>query len=446
TFKRNATNTPVYLLATENVTVAGGISIVGEDGKPTGTYGDGALGDDGLPGAGGPGGFDGGRGGRDDPQLRAAVIRGGSGLGPGGGKGGLNGGDGCGADRSISYFKGAAGGGAYASNTFGYYASSYCNSLPATDASASGRQYGSSLLQPLIGGSGGGGGRGGVSYPGAGGGGGGGALLIAASGTLTVSGTINASGGDAAGFSGTGGGDWGAGGSGGAIRLVASTISGSGNLYAPGGCTNYNNSRRQYCGNTGSSNARGGSPGRIRLEADSITFKGTSDPVYSKDVPGPVFLADVPALRIASVGAQNVPANPTGNADVTLPADTVEAVPVTFQTTNVPVGNTVLLRVVPAYGSPVEVISPAITGSTASGTASVSVVLPSGPSTLQATTTYTVVVAGALDLSRFARNEAVEKVEVTVSLQGGTRARVLTAGGKAYEVAYRDLQAAGFRG
>jgi hypothetical protein len=141
-----------------------------------------------------------------------------------------------------------------------------------------------------------------------------------------------------------------------------------------------------------------------------------------------------------------VPGNPTGNADVTLPATTTGPIDVVFQTVNVPVGNTVLLRVVPAYGQAVEALSPAITGSTGSGNASVSVTLPSGPSTLQATTTYTVVVAGTLDLSRFAHNEQVEKVEVTVSMVGEATARLLTASGKAYDVPYAALRAAGFRG
>ncbi|AOX99691.1 hypothetical protein BJP62_04005 [Jeongeupia sp. USM3] len=141
-----------------------------------------------------------------------------------------------------------------------------------------------------------------------------------------------------------------------------------------------------------------------------------------------------------------MPANPTGNADVTLPASTTNPVQVTFQTTNVPAGNTVLLRVVPAYGQPTEVISSAIAGSTASGSATVSVTLPQGPSTLQATTTYTVVVAGSIDLSHFAKNETVEKVEVTVALAGETKARLVTASGKYYDVSYPALRAAGFVG
>lgn len=438
-FKRNTANTPVFILASGDVTIAGSIDIRGADAKPTGTYGDGALGDDGIPGVGGPGGYDGGRGGRSDTSLRAEIVRGGSGLGPGGGAGGVEGADGaCG---QLGYYPYAGTGGGYATNVYKPFTQWVCG-----NPLLKGKSYGSALLQPLIGGSGGGGGRGGVTYPGTGGGGGGGAILLASSGTLRVTGTIDATGGDGGGNGGTGAGGNGAGGSGGAIRLMATAIAGAGGVFANGGCINNGGSRRQLCGVDGGHNQYGGAAGRIRLEAEAITFTGTSQPTYTADVPGPVFIAEAPSLRIASIAGQAVPANPTGNADVTLPASTTGPIEVVFQTTNVPVGNTVLLRVVPAYGQPTEVLSPAIAGSTASGTANVSVTLPSGPSVLQATTTYTVVVAGSIDLSRFAQNEAVEKVEVTVSMVGEAKARLLTASGKAYDVPYAALRAAGFRG
>jgi hypothetical protein len=227
---------------------------------------------------------------------------------------------------------------------------------------------------------------------------------------------------------------------------MATTLAGNGKLYANGGCIVSNGKRRQNCGWAGGVNEYGGSPGRIRLEAEAFTFNGTSDPAYSFDPPSPIFIAGAPSLRIVSIGGQQVPAKPTGHADVTFPAATAEPMAVVFQTSNVPVGNTVSLRVVPAYGEPIDAVSPAISGSDASGNASVSVVLPAGPSIMQATTTYTVVVAGDLDLSRFAMNEPVEKIEVTVALEGMPRARVLTASGKAYEVPYSELRAAGFAG
>jgi len=440
-FKKNTANTPVFILASGNVTIAGTIDIRGADATSTGTYGDGVQGDDAIPGVGGPGGYDGGRGGRDDPQQRVDIIRGGSGLGPGGGMGGLEGGDGC---NTVGYYHYIGTGGGYATNAFQAYGAGY--NCTASTITVFAKAYGSPLLQPLLGGSGGGGGRGGTAFPGSGGGGGGGAVLIASSAVLQVTGTINARGGDGGGLAGANAGGNGAGGSGGAIRLVGTTVSGNGSLLADGGCINSSNQPRQACGATGYYNQYGGAPGRIRIEGEAITYSGAASPAYVADVPGPVFIAEAPSLRIASVAGTAVPANPTGNADVTLPASTTGPIDVVFQTLNVPVGNTVLLRVVPAYGQATEALSPAITGSAASGTASVSVTLPSGPSTLQATTTYTVVVAGTLDLSRFAQNEAVEKVEVTVSMVGEATARLLTASGKAYDVSYAALRAAGFRG
>src|SRR6218665_2404741 len=212
---------------------------------------------------------------------------------------------------------------------------------------------------------------------------------------------------------------------------------------AGGGCRS---GRGEYCGWDGTSGQYGGSAGRIPLEADAITFSGTSRPAYAADRPGPVFIAQAPSLRISSIAGQAVPEHPTGHADVSLPASTTGPVEVVFATTNVPVGNTIQLRIAPAYGAVIEALSPAIGGTAAAGTAQVSVTLPAGPSTLQASTSYTVVVAGVLDLSQFAHNEAVEKVQVTVALTGATRARVITASGKSYDVPYAALRAAGFQG
>jgi hypothetical protein len=439
TFKKNTANTPVFMLASGNVTIAGLIDIRGGDGKATGTYGDGALGDDGIPGVGGPGGFAGGRGGREGSGV---ITRGGSGLGPGGGPGALDGADGC---VDGSYYRRFGTGGGYASIAYQYVSLYYCGVAAVTRY---GKSYGSTLLQPLIGGSGGGGGRGGTSFPGSGGGGGGGAILIASSGTiqLTSPGGIDATGGDGGGVLGTGAGEYAAGGSGGAIRLVANTVTGNGRLTADGGCVQQSNLARQICGYNGNPGGYGGSPGRIRIEASAITYSGTANPVSATDPPGPVFIAGAPTLRIASVAGTAVPAVPTGTADVTLPASTTGPVVVAFETTNVPTGNTVTLRLAPAYGLVTEVLSPAISGSTAAGTAQVSVTLPQGPSTLQATTTYTVVVAMGEDLSRFAQNERVEKVEVTVALHGASQAKLITVSGKTYDVPYDTLRAAGFRG
>lgn len=170
-FTRNPLNTPVVLLATGAVTIAGTIDLSGSN------YSGGA------PGSGGPGGFDGGYGG-----FGVGVnTTGGDGQGPGGG-------------RNLSQWFGAA-----------HVGVSFLNT----------NKYGNALCSPLIGGSGG---AGSTGNPGSGGGGGGGAILIAANTSITVNGSVTANGGLGYG-----------GGSGGAIRLVAPLVNGSGNLTVNGG-------------------------------------------------------------------------------------------------------------------------------------------------------------------------------------------------------------------
>lgn len=167
-FNRNAANTPVFLLATGPVTIAGEINLDGTNGQ-----------DWGQGGIGGPGGFDGGN---TTPTLQP-------GRGPGGTRAGLR------HPASHATFGDGAG-------------------YPGT--------YGDPLLLTLVGGSGGGAG----SFDGAnrGGGGGGGAILIASSQSIQHTGAIYARGG-------RGGGTYENQGSGGAIRLVAPSVAGNGRLW-----------------------------------------------------------------------------------------------------------------------------------------------------------------------------------------------------------------------
>lgn len=429
TFKKNTTNTPVVILASGNVTVAGAIDLNATNSSHVGASGDGNLGDDGLPGIGGPGGYDGGRGG--------AINKGdgGAGLGPGGGGGGkyfLY------PYYNYNYYLGGGGGGF---NGAGGNQPQY-SSGGGWAVGAGGAAYGSSQLLPLIGGSGGGGGSGALSFPGSGGGGGGGAILIASSGTVNVTGSISAYGGKSGLSSGSGCGARGGYGSGGAIRIVATAISGNGAISA----TALNNTSPYYYENP-SCNAsleqpqRGGegATGRIRLEAETFTRTANSDPAHSFGSPSSAFIAGLPTLRITSVAGTAAPTNPTGNADITLPSTTPNPVTVEFATTGVPTGNTVSLRITPAYGDAVTVVSPAITGTTAAGTASVSATLPSGPSVLSATTTYTIVVAMGEALSIYAQGETVEKVRLSTTMNGPTLATLITKSGKEYEVPHAAL-------
>lgn len=410
TFKKNALNTPVVLLASGNVTIAGIVNVSGTNGAATGASGDGNLGDDGLPGEGGPGGFNGGRGGAagitDNTNPQGS---GGMGLGPGAGAGA----PGCYYIAGNTYYQllGASGSFGAAGSAGSGASAGYCSTTPSgyaySAAVLAGSTYGSSSLVPLIGGSGGGGGSGGASFGGSGGGGGGGAILIAASGTVTVSGQILANGGAAGILSGTGVGGSGGSGSGGAIKIVATTIAGNGAI-------------------TASAN------GRIRLESEAITRTAATTPAFSLAAPGPLFVAGSPTLMITSVAGVAAPAIPTGNADIVLPSTTPNPVSVVFQTTGVPVGNTVKLTVIPANGLPISAISPALTGSTANASTSVSISLPSGPSTLSATTAYTIVASLGDAMSNFAMGERVEKVVLTSTPGKPQQVTLVTATGKEY--------------
>ncbi len=301
TFARNAANTPVILLATGNIAVAGTIDVSGSS-APSNTF---------QPGRGGPGGFDGGVGGDG-----LTTNLGGSGLGPGGGSGGTANGVGG----------GAAGYGSAGQNFSG--------------CASGGGSYGSSLLRPVVGGSGGGGASGtiGTGY-GGGGGGGGGAIQLASSTQITLTGTIRANGGN--GSTGVG---YGGGGSGGAIRLTAPTVTTSGYMYAQGGsgwCTN------QYTY---------GATGRIRLEGTTVTFYATASPLPTTGLPQPVFPATgMPTLVISTIGGIAVPANPAGSAlqppDVLLPVGTANPVPILLTASNVAVGTTVQIVATPQNGT-----------------------------------------------------------------------------------------------
>ncbi|WP_338847451.1 hypothetical protein V8J88_01885 [Massilia sp. W12] len=446
-FKKNQANTPVYILASGNVNIAGKIDLRGTDSPAVGIAGDGIQADDGMPGIGGPGGFDGGRGGRYDPANLAANMHAGAGMGPGGGLGGLAGiaqAQAC--DLGRAAMENGMGGAHATVGSNRSFQSCHSSKWP---LNAAAKAYGSIELQPLIGGSGGGGGIGSNRHAGSGGGGGGGAILIAASGAINISSTgeIVANGGHSGRIpdGSVSLSNFGGGGAGGAIRLIASTVSGSGKLQAKGGCAYHVYSTPVFCGVEWSGGANGGAEGRIRIEADVLTYNGSAEPARTMGAPEPVFVSAIPSLRIAAVAGQNAPANPSGNADLTFPANLSNPVNVVLETNNIPPGNTVSLRIIPAYGNAQTVVSPALSGNNERASATVSVNLPQGPSTLQAVASFTLSIAQGNKLARYAGHEQVAQVEIAGALgQSATMASLITVSGKRYEVPLTVLQMAGF--
>jgi len=422
-FKKNEANTPVIIRTTSTVRIEGTIGVNGSSAKHSGTYSDGNLGDDGQPGLGGPGGFDGGFGGLSSLFGGYSGKRGGAGQGPGGG--------GTGAGSQSGYGGGGGGGGFGAAGTAG-------GSWSSAVGGAAGSTYGQSTLLPLVGGSGGGGGAAGSSYNGSGGGGGGGAIMIASSTTIIVgksgqsgAGRIYAEGAAGGYSSGTSSGGGGGGGSGGAIRLVANTLTGVQDpyLYARGG------------GGGGSYNTNGGTGGvgRIRLEANTITGWTTSDsnPNYSFGLPGHVLVPNGPTLAITGVtptdGAEvAVPADPTGNADIILAEGTTSA-SVTIAATDIPRGTTVTVYVVPASGvNRSSALSNALDGaSDAATTATATITLSPGNNVIMAAATYTVTELVAANLPKF-DGLRVARMRVEATMNGESRITYITADGKEY--------------
>ncbi|MCA9513556.1 MAG: hypothetical protein KC635_01285 [Myxococcales bacterium] len=221
TFVRNADNTPVYLLASDDVVIRGTIDVSGKAGTATAGLG----GVTHLGGVGGPGGSDGG-------SVNGTVAQ--FGLGPGGG-GANNGGDTAGNGGASPIENGDRG----------------VNALATHASTVIGEAYGDPGYVPLHGGSGGGGGYKSGAYAGSGGGG---AIVIASSGTITIDGAVRANGGPDSTRGGLGGGGF--------IRLVAAEVSGAGVLEARGNVG-------EVCG----TNFRGGcgGDGLIRVEAYDLT-------------------------------------------------------------------------------------------------------------------------------------------------------------------------------
>jgi hypothetical protein len=371
-FSRNALNTPVFILATGDITVNGQLHV---DGSPGTAF---------IPGQGGPGGFDGGNG---NPVLGGPA---GAGLGPGGGSPGpLNG---CG------------GGGGF--GTAG------------SPQGLGGAAYGNDFLVPLIGGSGGGGGRtNSLSGPGTGGGGGG-AILIATSGTL---GSNNAGAVIVArGRESINGGS----GAGGAIRLVATNIAGRFEGVSVSGGVN-------GC-QIGGVDTRGGS-GRLRIEfinnLGSIIAPGT---IVGR--PSAVFVPNNPTLQITSIGGTAVPVSPLGsysNPDISLPPATINPVSVNLTATNIPLGTPITLTVTPQYGDVSTATSTPLSGTTANSTATVNINLQVGsgtPVVLMAQASFAIQTA-ALDIPGY-EGVKIARVNVKTTMTGESAITYVTDTGR----------------
>jgi hypothetical protein len=393
TFLKNATNTPVYILASGDVTIAGTINVNGDTGATI------------APGRGGPGGFDGGVGG-------PVNFCGGPGLGSGGGKAGIQ------VFTTMSY---GAGGGGGSFGTAG--AAGGTANATYSRGGAGGSTYGNTDIYPFIGGSGGGGACASSSYLGTGGGGGGGALLIASSGTINVTGSITANGGAGGAISGGSYSGVGGAGSGGAIRLVANTIKGEGTISATGGLGG-----GVYLV---LSSAAAGS-GRILFEANTFQRSATTNPPHFFDnTPATLFPAVAPSLKITKIGGITVTATPKGtfgDPDVTLPSTIVNPVDILVESSNIPVGTTVSITIIPEFGATTGA-SAVLQGSDALSTATVPANFSSKTvNVIVASATFTLASSNSVPV--FADGERVAKIKVDSVLGGKSSITYITESGR----------------
>lgn len=398
TFKKNTSNTPVYILATGDVTVAGAISADGTSGYVL------------TPGKGGTGGFDGGLGG-------AVNYCGGTGLGFGGGKAAKQ------VAATMTYGAGGGGGGfGIGGNVGGTIGGSY------STGGAGGGAYGNVNLLPMIGGSGGGGGCGTISYVGSSGGGGGGAIVIATSGTINVTGSITANGGAGASYgwccytyNGAGGG-----GSGGAIRLLANIIKGEGTISANGGSGGTG-------GYAGYGNGGNGGAGRIRLETNMLLRTANTTPPYTfNGSPVAVFPSVMPTLKITKIGGINVPSTPTGayaSPDIILPSAVSNPVEVVVEAANIPTGTTVTITGVSEFGaSTTATTTLSGTNSLSTGTAQITISIKS-TNVIMATATFTLQTASN-QMPLYVDGEKIVKMRVASVLGGKSSITYITETGK----------------
>jgi hypothetical protein len=409
TFGRNTSNTAVVILATGSVTIGGTIDVSGKNAQD---YKSGRIN---FPegGQGGPGGFNGGRGGDS-----GGAGRGGVGLGVGGGRGGMypNPG-GCGY---VDEPEGGGGGGYGVAGQPTYCIRGY--GVGAGRVGVGGVVYGSNTALPVIGGSGGGGGAGalkGTGSTGGGGGGGGGAILIAANGTVQISGTIRARGGNGAGvYGGCNGysrqndGAPGGGGSGGMIRIMASSIVTGGTLDVAGGVA--------ACNEFGWFGAGNGGGGRVSTE----TVPG-----------GTLNFSGLPSIALTQIGGINVPVAPTGAGDVSLPLTQPNPVSVNIAAKNIPMTAIIKLTMTPVYGGDaVTVDASPLAGSFETSTTTASINLPNGPSVLTAYVSYTLTLAMGNALSTYAMGERVEKVTLATAQGQEMQATLITVSGREFKV------------
>lgn len=351
-FVNHPSNPPVYWLVSGDVAINGEINLDGDHGQDRDDIGVTVCA---KPG---PGGFAGGLSMTWDSSTRTRYY-GGGGYGPGGAISGLFGENDDLVGGGASY---STVGNSNYSNLGGFF-------------TIAGPLYGDETLVPLIGGSGGAGYNGRASIfsmtGGGAGGAGGGAICIAAKGTVSLTGSINARGNRGGGYHNSNNFYfYGGCGSGGAVRIVAEAITGSGTVDVSSmettkesliqdGFVSFNDYNKVLIYHQ----SKGGM-GRVRLESNNITL---SDRVFSNwnvkptignitrggNVNSVILWADA-KITMLTLGGVELPADPKyrqSGLNECVSFATAGERELVFRTENIPTDSNVIVKVTPRQSS-----------------------------------------------------------------------------------------------
>lgn len=207
------------------------------------------------------------------------------------------------------------------------------------------------------------------------------------------------------------------------MRIVATTISSFGRIDVRGGTT---------------TPPRGG---KVRMEAITNTWTGLVDgatPSFSQTPTQPT-PATMPALRITSIGGISAPSNPVGSLttpDITFPNPMTSPVSVDVQGVNIPVGTTVTIRIAPTANNlqASTATTGPLTGSLANSTASASLTLPSGVSSMTLSAAFEIApIIASLSLPQLDGASPV-RVEVVASAGGPSKTYLVGTRGSRMEM------------
>jgi hypothetical protein len=129
--------------------------------------------------------------------------------------------------------------------------------------------------------------------------------------------------------------------------------------------------------------------------------------------------------------------------DITFASPIDAPVSITVAASNVPLGTTVNLRIVPATGQPTTGTTSGLIGTVASSTAAGNVTLPPGAGVVTASASFSIASGGggggggaaALNMPMLIDGRPFERVEVTAQADGSSRAYLIAQNGVRFEFA-----------